>query len=147
MTTIEDQGRLYMAALVKSRLSCKDVLMSRIYQQEMMKMIQPTIGRVILVHRRHANPASSQPEPALICYVHSDRNINVGGFNAHGQPFSMISLPLVQPEDDVPAHGVFAAWMPFQISSSMPAAKAPPAEPDVAPKTDPATSDPAKPTA
>lgn len=81
-------------------------------------MIVPTIGRVILVHRRHANPASSQAEPALVCYVHNDRNINVGGFNAHGQLFSMTSLPLVQPEDDIPEHGVYAGWMPWQVENA-----------------------------
>lgn len=88
-------------------------------------MIVPTIGRVILVHRRHANPASSQAEPALVCYVHNDRNINVGGFNAHGQLFSMTSLPLVQPEDDIPEHGVYAAWMPFQVESAKASVLAP----------------------
>lgn len=83
-------------------------------------MIKPTIGRVILVHRRHANPASSQPEPAIVCYVHNDRTINVGGFNAHGLPFAMQNLPLVQPEDEVPVHGVYAGWMEYQVKNAAP---------------------------
>ena len=36
-------------------------------------MIKPTIGSVVLVNRGN----STQPEPALICYVHSDTMISV----------------------------------------------------------------------
>lgn len=78
-------------------------------------MITPTVGRVILVKNRDAAPKSSQPEPALISFVHSDRSINVGGFNAHGQPFHATSIPLLQDEDEAPA-GVYAEWMPYQKS-------------------------------
>lgn len=110
-------------------------------------MIKPSIGRIILVHRRHANPVSSQPEPAIVCFVHNDRSINVAGFNAHGQMFSMTSLPLAQPEDDVPEHGVYAAWMDYQIQSAKGPSAPPPAAPDVPAQADSGTSDPAKPTA
>jgi hypothetical protein len=76
-------------------------------------MIVPTIGRVVLIHNRDVTPKSSQPEPALITFVHSDRSINVGGFNAHGQPFHATTIPLLQDSDAAPA-GVHAEWMPYQ---------------------------------
>lgn len=76
-------------------------------------MIVPTIGRVILVCNRDARPKSSQPEPALICYVHNDRLINVGGFSAHGQHFGLVSVTLVQDDDEAPT-GVYAKWMDYQ---------------------------------
>jgi len=99
-------------------------------------MITPTIGRFVLVNNRDVAPKRSQPEPAVVSYVHNDRLINVGGFNAHGQPFHVQSLPLVQPEDEVPASGAYASWMPYQISAVQPSAPSPfsdataPAEPD-----------------
>ena len=73
-------------------------------------MIKPTIGRVVLVHRGK----SEQAEPALVCYVHGDRMINVGGFDQNGAPFSATSIPLMQ-DDDVPGNqNYYAEWMPYQ---------------------------------
>lgn len=74
-------------------------------------MIKPTIGRVVLVY----GGESSQPEPALVCYVHNNRRINVGGFNKYGQPFSYINMQLLQ-DDDTPqvASLPYAEWMPYQ---------------------------------
>lgn len=76
-------------------------------------MITPTIGRVVLVHRYGL---SDQPEPALICYVHNDRMINVGGFDRNGAPFAITSVCLLQDGDQVPANSgwPYAEWMPYQ---------------------------------
>ena len=74
-------------------------------------MIQPIVGRVVLV-RRPGN-ITGQPEAAFIAYVHSDRMINVGGFDANGQPFGVTSVQLLQ-EDDVSHGGTTAEWMPYQ---------------------------------
>lgn len=76
-------------------------------------MIVPTVGRVVWVLNRDVAPKSSQPEAALIAYVHSDRSINVGGVNAHGQPFHALSIPLLQDEDEAPT-GIHATWVPLQ---------------------------------
>lgn len=86
-----------------------------------MTIISPTIGRVVLVHRFHPDltPVSDQPEPALVTYVHSDRSINVGGFNACGTHFSLGSLTLVQEGDELPAKGdSYASWMPYQLQAA-----------------------------
>jgi hypothetical protein len=76
-------------------------------------MIKPTIGRVVLVLRPDAID-KSQPEPAFVCYVHSDTCINVAGFNANGTPFSATSVTLLQDDSPVPGSGTYAEWMPFQ---------------------------------
>lgn len=72
-------------------------------------MIQPTVGRVVLVHRG----MSSQPEAAFVCFVHSDRMINVGGFDKNGVPFASCSVQLLQ-DDDKPLGALYAEWMPYQ---------------------------------
>lgn len=71
-------------------------------------MIKPTIGRVVLVHRGQ----SDQAESALICYVHSDTLINVGGFDKNGAPFALTSLQLIQGDETPPIQ--YAEWMPYQ---------------------------------
>jgi hypothetical protein len=82
-------------------------------------MIKPTIGRQVLVYRGRVS-YSDQFEPASICYVHSDELINVGGFTALGEPFSLVSIKLVQdPIADNPSTAdltgePFACWMPWQ---------------------------------
>lgn len=76
-------------------------------------MINPTIGRVVLIRNR-SGKIGSQDEPALVTYVHSDSCINIGGFDANGTPFAATSVPLHQGEDaDAPAW-MHAAWMPYQ---------------------------------
>ena len=80
-------------------------------------MIKPTIGRVVLVRRfLDGAPLSPQPEPALVCYVHSDRMVNVGGFDANGKPFAATSVQLLQDDDAAPGliSGAYAEWMPYQ---------------------------------
>ena len=84
-------------------------------------MIHPTIGRVVLVNRfKDGERLSPQPEPALVCYVHSSRLINVGGFDANGVPFSFTSCTLLQDADAAPAMytGAYAEWMPYQKAAA-----------------------------
>jgi hypothetical protein len=76
-------------------------------------MISPTIGRVVLV-----NVGAAQPHPALVCFVHSDRLINVGGFDGNGQPFAATDLVLLQDDDEPPAEGSYAEWMPYQKTAA-----------------------------
>lgn len=77
-------------------------------------MIVPTIGRVIHVYR---NGPEMPPEPALICYVHNDRKINVAGFSYTGDPFSVRDCTLVQDDEAVP-NGIYAIWMPYQVNKA-----------------------------
>jgi len=73
-------------------------------------IIKPTVGRVVLVFR---NEPGTEPEPALVCYVHADNKINVGGFDYTGTPFALRDLYLVQ-GDETPPNGAYACWMPYQ---------------------------------
>ena len=74
-------------------------------------MIHPTIGRVILFR---GSKSQAEPFPALVCKVHSDRSINVGGFNDTGASFSCVDVPLLQDDDLPPETGYYAEWMPYQ---------------------------------
>lgn len=73
-------------------------------------MIEPTVGRVVLVNRGKSN----QPEAALITYVHSSKLINVGGFDQNGVPFAATSIQLLQDEDKPINTSYYAEWMPYQ---------------------------------
>lgn len=78
-------------------------------------MIQPTVGRVVLIRRPHIHTsAKDQPECGLITYVHSERMINVVGFTWDGAPFALTSLRLKQEGDEVPVGAQHAEWMPYQ---------------------------------
>jgi len=74
-------------------------------------MIHPTIGRVVLFR---ANKAQAEPWPALVSKVHSDRSINVGGFNDSGGAFGATNVPLLQDDDLPTTEGYYAEWMPYQ---------------------------------
>jgi hypothetical protein len=90
-------------------------------------MITPTIGRVVLLHLDPAivYPTSTQPCPGLITFVHNDRQINVGGFDANGTPVSACMIPLLQDDDPIPESGTYAFWMPYQIQAAAAAATPP----------------------
>lgn len=77
-------------------------------------MIHPTIGRIVWVERRPGQIDSGQSEPAIVCYVWSDRLINVAGYNSNGQAFSLTSLSLLQDDDQPNVVGSYARWMPYQ---------------------------------
>lgn len=85
-------------------------------------VITPTIGRVVWYYEEHTqdNPGliSGQPLPAVICYVHSDRHINIGGFDASGDPFSRRFVPLIQDGEAIEARS-YACWMPYQKGAAI----------------------------
>lgn len=83
-------------------------------------MITPTIGRVVWFFSAvsEGEVRSTQAEPAFVCYVHSNRLVNVGGFDCNGVPFKQTSVPLLQDDDPVPASGFFAQWMPYQVATA-----------------------------
>jgi hypothetical protein len=66
-----------------------------------------------VVFVRRSGNVTGQPEAAFVTYVHSDRCINVGGFDANGSPFGATSVQLLQ-DDDVSRGGTTAEWMPYQ---------------------------------
>lgn len=80
-------------------------------------MIVPSIGRIVWVTRRDFKGVSEsdQFEPGQICYVWSERLVNVGGFDRNGKPFAATSVKLLQDDDPTPATGAYAQWMPYQV--------------------------------
>ena len=74
-------------------------------------MISPTVGRVVWFWPTGLTK-TEQPWAALVTFVHDDHRINVGGFNANGEPFAMTSVRLLQ--DDDPSTAPCATWMPYQ---------------------------------
>jgi hypothetical protein len=80
-------------------------------------MISPTIGRVVLYWPPAPRP--DKPHAALVCDVHGDRLINVGGFRANGQPFAHTQVQLLQDDDVAPESDAFCAWpsLPTQASA------------------------------
>ena len=82
-------------------------------------MIKPTVGRVVLFHPP-ANEAAVDFAPAeicaaLVCYVHSDRLVNLAVFDADGRPHSFTSVELIQDGEPAPVHyGRYCEWMPYQ---------------------------------
>lgn len=90
------------------------------------QVIEPTIGRNLLlfiapwlssardadgktiVHDGHS------PLDVHLCYVHSTRMINIGGFDLNGNTFRLTSVTLRQPRDQQPPDGYWCEWMPYQ---------------------------------
>lgn len=84
-------------------------------------MIKPSVGRVVLVQRfeKAENGVTldldpTQPEPALVTYVHTDRQVNVAGFTQSGAPFAANEIVLLQDDDTKPDDQSFAYWMDYQ---------------------------------
>jgi len=78
-------------------------------------MIKPTVGRVVLLRRPHDAIDPSQPEAALVTYVHNDREINIGAFLQSGHVFHLQHVQLLQDEDVAPTDGTpYCEWMPYQ---------------------------------
>ena len=84
-------------------------------------MISPTIGRVVIVKRGN-HDAQSAGWPALVNKVHSDRLINAAGFNEWGTAVAFPSITLLQDDDEPPATGPYAEWMPYQKAQAEKAA-------------------------
>jgi hypothetical protein len=76
-------------------------------------MISPTVGRVVWFYPAGASP-NSQPTAGVVAYVHTDRCVNIGGFDHNGNYFAACSVLLVQDGDPVPGGGYYAEWMPYQ---------------------------------
>lgn len=77
-------------------------------------MIEPTVGRVVWVHRSIApSLPHCQPESGQIVFVHGPRCVNVVGHDMDGHYFFLRSLQLLQ-DDDGPTSSDYAWWMPYQ---------------------------------
>lgn len=55
-----------------------------------------------------------QPFNAQIVFVHGDRMVNIAFHDHEGRPYSALKVQLVQEGDEVPSHGRYVQWMPYQ---------------------------------
>jgi hypothetical protein len=85
-------------------------------QQEVSKMIKPTVGRVVWYWPLNAEP-QGQPQAALIAWVHSDTLVNLAVFDPNGNGYSRTSVLLYQGDGERPT-GEICEWMPYQIGQA-----------------------------
>lgn len=78
-------------------------------------MIKPTIGRVVWFWPLGSRPTQEdcQPFPALVCFVHSDTEVNLAVFDRNGDPRPYQYVYLYQGEGERPG-GPHCEWMPYQ---------------------------------
>lgn len=74
-------------------------------------MIKPTIGRVVLF-----NGKSEQRNPAMVCFVHSDTEVNLVVFSETGIPCAKQHVTLIQ-DGECPIGS--CEWMPYQKEQAM----------------------------
>ena len=82
-------------------------------------MIAPTIGRIVWFTPRHnhlTQLASLGPQPmaAQVCYVWSDRMVNLDVTDHRGQHHQVQSVLLLQGDETYEPMTSSAEWMPFQ---------------------------------
>ena len=92
-------------------------------------MIEPTVGRIVWYrpYPETSCPAETfegQPLAAIIVVVLSPRLVNIALWDVYGKTGGRQSVPLRQPEDDIPprqpdpnkmpASG-YCEWMPYQV--------------------------------
>lgn len=76
-------------------------------------MIKPTIGRQVWFWQFGHTTEGEQPQAATVCYVFSDRMVNLQVIDHNGIARAMTSVPLRQSEDEAPV-GSYCEWMPYQ---------------------------------
>jgi hypothetical protein len=90
-------------------------------------MIKPTIGRIVWYYPSDEDVGGvgaitgftkDKEHAAIVCYVHSDKLVNLCVIDANGHTKPMTSVDLIQEGDSVPGSGRFATWMPYQIGQA-----------------------------
>ncbi len=85
-------------------------------------MIKPTNGRVVLFtpsnHLDDGFVYHGQPLAATVTHVWHDRMVNLVVHDANGVSWPKTSVTLLQDQDQTPAYGYFAEWMPYQVGQA-----------------------------
>lgn len=89
------------------------------------KVIKPSVGRVLLYYPARSHGSMSgfrfvpgQPHAAVVCFVHSDRMVNVISFDQNGAQRPRTSVRLVQPGETVPAEDDYCQWVAYQVGQA-----------------------------
>lgn len=80
-------------------------------------IITPTVGRIVWFYDEEHLP-EEQPLAAIVCFVHSDRLVNLAVFGAEGAMEPAEEIVLVQEGDATPAGEAYAMWMPYQLGQA-----------------------------
>ena len=101
-------------------VSSPDPVPPEVPQMSDVKVISPTVGRVVWFHEGAAGmfPGSDDTRAAIVAHVWNDRMVNLAVFDANGNTHSRTSVPLLQPGDAIPTSGFYAEWMPYQIGQA-----------------------------
>lgn len=82
-------------------------------------MIRPTVGRVVWFYaEKGIEEGGSQPEAAIVAYVHNDALVNLMGIDRNGGVHDYTSIPLCQQGEPRPEYGPYCTWMPYQIGQA-----------------------------
>lgn len=82
-------------------------------------MITPTTGRVVYFWPDvEAKKAGDKPHAAIVADVINDRLVNLAVFTKQANLRPTLSVPLLQDDDQAPATGHFAEWMPYQLKAA-----------------------------
>ena len=109
-------------------------------------MIEPTVGREGW-YQPHRAPFGAvlgdQPFKASVCFVHSDRLVNLLVVDHVGHTYAQPNVILVQDGDVKPTEAPYAEWMPYQKgqaakAEALQAQAAPPAPQTPTPQPNPA---------
>jgi hypothetical protein len=80
-------------------------------------LIKPTVGRVVWFWP--AGQVGTQPNAAIIAFVHSDTRVNLGVLSPTGEVLGETSVWLWDGEGPrPPAYQSFCEWMPYQIGQA-----------------------------
>ena len=82
-------------------------------------IIEPTVGRMVHYYENYLN-GDRYPLAAIVTYVSGNRTVNLSVFDRFGGNMGMSNVRLIQPNDDLPAHGEgpYATWMTYQIGQA-----------------------------
>lgn len=87
----------------------------------MSQVIEPTVGRVVWYYPPRGDRwFRFAPLAALVCCVHGSRDVNLHVVDPEG---NYVANPpqhvrLVQPGDEIPEHGGYCGWMPYQAKQA-----------------------------
>lgn len=81
--------------------------------------IKPTIGRVLWFWSEELLVEDTQPEAAIVVYVHNDQEVSLVVFDRFGAPRPELRVWLESDSDAAPrpTHR-YAQWMPYQVGQA-----------------------------
>lgn len=83
--------------------------------------IPPTVGRVVWFYPSQYDGIPHEkgtPLAAIVCYVFSDRMVNLRVFDQNGDGHARTSIVLKQEGDVINEQNGYCTWMPYQLNKA-----------------------------